>query len=155
VECTSHKSIIEETFSTIRTFSYEEKRSIVIDEQEINSFLDKIIDFKKALDKKTEKINSLSERMAKLTWFNDLDEECLMKVNDLISASKDLRTSLIRQYVSMNNILVKKGVAKDEITKFKSALDDLKEAYEDLESTFFFLPTLPDFVETTKKLSLI
>lgn len=155
MECTSHKSIIEETFSTIRTFSYEEKRSTAIDEQEINSFLDKIIDFKKALGEKTDKIDSLSERMTNLTWFNDLDEECLMKVNDLISASKDLRTSLIRQYVSMNNILVKKGVAKDEIKKFKIALDDLKEAYEDLESTFFFLPTLPDFVETTKQLSLI
>jgi hypothetical protein len=154
MECTSHKSIIEETFSSIRAFSYDEKKSSAIDEHVINSFLDKVLDFKNRLSQKTEKINTLSHRMAELTWFNDLDEESLMKLNDLISASKDLRTSLIRQYVSMN-VLVKKGVAKDEIKSFKTAIDDLKEAYEDLESTFFFLPALPDFVETTKQLSLI
>lgn len=155
MECTSHKSIIEDTFSNIRAFSYDEKKSTAIDEHKINNFLDTLLDFKKSLNKKTEKINMLSNRMAELTWLNDLDEECLMKLNDLISASKDLRTSLIRHYVSMNNILLKKGVAKEDMKNFKEAIDDLKEAYEDLESTFFFLPALPDFVETTKQLSLI
>jgi uncharacterized protein (UPF0305 family) len=155
MECTSHKSIIEETFSNIRTFSYDEKRSSAIDEHKINTFLDRLLDFKKSLNQKTEKINSLSNRMADFTWFNDLDEECLMQLNDLISATKDLRTSLIRQYVAMNNTFVKRGVAKEEINNFKEAIDNLKEAYEDLESTFFFLPAIPDFVETTKQLSLI
>lgn len=155
MECTSHKSIIEETFSNIRAFSYDEKKSVAIDEHKINAFLDKLLDLKNSLNKKTEKINTVSGRMADFTWFNDLNEECLMQLNDLISSSKDLRTSLIRQYVSLNNILVKKGVAKEELKNFKEAIDNLKEAYEDLESTFFYLPAIPDFVETTKQLSLI
>lgn len=77
-----------------------------------------------------------------------------MLLNDLISSAKDLRTSLIRQYISMN-FFRKKGIAKEEIKNFKNSIDELKESYEDLESVFFFLPEMPDFVETTSKLSLV
>ena len=77
-----------------------------------------------------------------------------MMLNDIISLAKDLRSSLIRRYVSMN-VLRQKGIAKKEIKEFKIAIDDLKETYEDWESIFFFLPKMPDFIETTKKLSLV
>ncbi|WMN11379.1 hypothetical protein QYS49_38175 [Marivirga salinae] len=78
----------------------------------------------------------------------------MILLNDIISSAKDLRTSLIRQYISLN-FLISNGIAKDEIKEFKNSIDELKESYEDLESVFFFLPEMPDFVETTKKLSLI
>lgn len=48
-----------------------------------------------------------------------------------------------------------KGIAKEEISNFKAAIDDLKDSYQDLESVFFFLPKMPEFKETTKQLSLI
>ena len=154
MEFLSHKSEIVDTFSKVRSFSFEEKKAPVLDEERVNSLLDAILDFKSGLIEKTNRIYNINERIEKLTWFNDLDEESLMLLNDLISSAKDLRTSLIRQYISIN-FFRKKGIAKEEIKDFKNSIDELKESYEDLESVFFFLPEMPHFVETTTKLSLI
>ena len=155
MECTApHKSEIIETFMNIRDFSYKEKKSPLLQEEKINSFLDTLSDFKNQLKEKTSEINEINEQIEGITWFNDLDEECLMKLNDIISLAKDLRSSLVRQYVLMNSIR-KKGLAKETIKDFKYSIDELKESYEDLESVFFFLPQMPEFNEITKKLSLI
>ena len=149
MEYLSFKSQIENTFSNVRRFSYNEKRT------NIDSFLDVILDFKERLRDKTEHVYELSEEIEKLTWFNNLDEDCLMLLNDLISSAKDLRSVLIRYYVTMNERIKIKDIVKSEIEDFKNAIDELTESYEDLESVFFFLPKTPDFVETTKQLSLI
>lgn len=154
MECLSHKSEIVNIFSSVRSFSYQEKRTPLMDEERVNSLLDAILDFKNNLTEKTNKIYDVIERIEKITWFNELDEESLMLLNDLISSAKDLRTSLIRQFISMNSFR-KKGIAKEEIKNFKNSIDELKESYEDLESVFFFLPEMPDFVENTSKLSLV
>jgi len=154
MQATDYKSRITETVSEVRSFSFSEKRESVIDEERVNAFLDTILEFRSMIKEKAEKILSISERMEELTWFTDPDEESLMLLNDLISSVKDVHSSLIRQYVSFGS-LRKKGIAKDEIKLFKRAIDDLKESYEDIESVFFFLPKMPDFVETTKKLSLV
>lgn len=154
MECLSPKSAIIDTFSNVRNFSFEEKKTPLLDEERVNTFLDAILDFKSDLKDKTERIYNLNEKIESISWLNDLDEECLMILNDIISSAKDLRTSLIRQYISMN-YLRKKGIAKEEIKDFKNSIDELKESYEDLESVFFFLPEMPDFEETTQKLSLV
>lgn len=155
METTSFKYGIKNTFSNIRKFSFQEKKSPLMDEDKMNEFLDAIIDFKSYLNTKTNKIQEIVVTMEGLTWFdNNLDEECLMLLNDLIASAKDLRTSLVRQYVSMDT-LRKKGIAKQEINAYKNAIDELKETYEDLESVFFFLPEMPQFKETTKQLALV
>lgn len=154
MDCGTQKSEIKDTFQEVRNFSFAEKKATSFDENGINAFLDAIIDFKVALKVKSERVNDINNRIEKLTWFNNLDDECLFLLNDVISAMKDLRTSLIRQYISLE-ILRKKGIAKDEMKRFKHSIDDLKEAYEDLESVFFYLPEMPDYVETTRRLSLI
>lgn len=154
MECSSHKSEIQNTFSSVRSFSYTEKKSSISEEELTNKFLDAIIDLKSLLSSKTHRIYEVNTNIEKLTWLNDLDEECLMIINDLISAAKDLHSSLIRQFVSMN-YLRKRGIVKEEIKDFRNSIDELKEAYSDLESVFFFLPEMPDFVETTKQLSLV
>ena len=154
MECLSHKSEISNTFSSVRNFSFEEKKVSIYDEERMNAFLDAILEFKNTFQRKTEKIVEINDRIERLTWFNDLDEESLMLINDLISSIKDLHSTLIRQYVSLNFIR-SKGIAKDEIKNFKNAVDDLKENYQDLESVYFFLPEIPDFKETTKLLSLV
>lgn len=154
MECLSHKLEISNTFSTVRNFSFEEKKVSLYDEERVNALLDAILEFKSTFQKKTEKINSLNHKIEKLTWLEELDNECLMLINDLISSIKDLHSTLIRQYVSLNFIR-SKGIAKEEIKNFKDAIDDLKEVYQDLESVFFFLPEIPDFKETTKQLSLV
>ncbi|MGV8090325.1 MAG: hypothetical protein AB2L24_00485 [Mangrovibacterium sp.] len=154
MECLAYKSEIKNTFSSVRAFSFTEKKSPLLDEKQINKFLDTLSDLKTFIISKTQKIDEINERMEKLTWFNDLDDECLMLINDLISSAKDLHSSLIRQYIKMN-FLRKRGIARDEIKNFKNSVDELKESYSDLESVFFFLPKIPDFIETTKELSLI
>ena len=154
MECLSYKSEIVNTFSNVRSFSFQEKKSSLLDAEKVNSFLDAIIDFKDSLVQKTDKIYNIIEKIEKITWFNDIDEESLMLLNDLISSAKDLRTSLLRQYISMN-FFIKKGIAKEELKDFKNSIDELKESYEDLESVFFFLPEMPDFTETSSKLSLV
>ncbi|MDE3211730.1 MAG: hypothetical protein KGM98_00740 [Bacteroidota bacterium] len=53
------------------------------------------------------------------------------------------------------NSIRSKGIAKEEIKKFKTSIDDLREVASDLESRFFFLPRISDFQETTKELSLV
>lgn len=155
METLAHRSEISDTFSNVRIFSFQEKKSPFLDEESTNVLLDAILDLKNSLREKTTKIYFVNERIEKLTWFDDLDEESLMLINDTISSAKDLNSSLIRQYISINNIFRKKGIAKEEIKDFKNSIDELKESYEDLESVFFFLPEMPEFVETSKRLSLI
>lgn len=154
METLEYKSEISKTFSIVRSFSFNEKKSPLMDEETMNTFLDAILSFKSKMKEKAETISTITERMDKLTWFTNPDEDSLMLLNDLISAAKDVHSSLIRQYVSLTP-LRKKGIAREEIKAWKSSIDELKESYEDLESVFFFLPEMPDFVETTKQLSLV
>lgn len=149
MEALELESKIEETFKEVRSFSFKEKR-----EPNIDGFLDAIIDVKSRLAEKTSKILEITDRMEEITWLTGIDEQRLLLLNDLISAAKDVHSTLIRQYVALKEWR-EKGIAKNEIKSFKSAIDTLKETYEDLESVFFFLPEMPDFVDTTKKLSLI
>ena len=154
MDCLLHKPKITEVFNAVRNFSFEEKREAIFDEEKINKLLDTILDFKKTFATKTEKINNLVTKLEELTWCNNVDEECLMLINDLISSIKDLHSSLIRQYVSLTYIR-SKNIAKEEIKNFKMAIDNLKEIGVDLESVFFFLPEMPLFKNTTKQLSLV
>lgn len=150
----TYKNQITETFENVRKLSFDEKKESAFDEVKINKLLDEILEFKKRFADKTNKINALVEKIENITWFTNLDNESLMSINDLISSIRDLHSSLLRQYISLNFISTK-GVAKEEIKDFKCSIDDLKDVAADLESTFFFLPNIPDFQETTKELSLV
>lgn len=154
MDCLEYKPQIAETFEKVRAFSFKEKKESVFTETKINKLLDKILEFKKNFAEKTNKINSLVEKIEEITWFNNVDNETLMSINDLISSIRDLHSSLLRQYISLG-FLRSKGIAKDEIKRFKASIDDLKDVAADLESRFFFLPNISDFQETTKELSLL
>lgn len=154
MESLTHKEELQSTFSDVRNLSFQTKKEAPFDEEKINAFLDAINDFKLMLNNQNEKLNNINQRLVELTWYNDLDEECMMVLNDLIALAKDLHSTLVRQYVQMNSVR-KKGIAKKVIKEFKNEIDDLKESYQDLESVFFFLPDFPDFKETTKLLSLV
>ena len=154
MDCLEYKSRISETFEKVRILSFNEKKESVFDETQINNLLDKILDFKKKFTDKTNRINSLVDKIEEITWFNEIDNENLMSINDLISSIRDLHSSLLRQYISLG-FLRSKGIAKDEIKRFKASKDDLKDVAADLESRFFFLPNIADFQETTKELSLL
>lgn len=150
------EQILETTYRTVREFSYNEKKSLQVSEEErINEMLDAINDFKKNLSDRTSKMTEIIDLMERVTWVKkDPSEESLMMINDVISSSKDLRSSLIRLYISFEDYR-KKGIVKEEIKAFKHTIDDFTEMYEDLEAKFFFLPKMPDFQETTRQLSLV
>ena len=131
-----------------------EKRQIKSEEEVINTFLDAIIDLKALLSTKTKLLNGLISRLEELTWYDfdeERDQEELLQINELIAVARDIRSTLIKQYVSYG-FFKKKGIAKEEIKTFKIALNDFKEAVSDVESVFFFLPNLPEFKETTAKI---
>lgn len=154
--CSTAKDRINATVIEAREASYQAKTSSFrLDSQEnINTFLDNILEFKKMLSEETIEIESFTEKLEKLTWFDDIDDDCLKLLNDLIAAVRDWRGSLVRQFVKMDN-LRKKGIALDEIRNFKHAIDDLREIADDLESVFFHLSKNQDFQETTKELQLV
>ena len=110
--------------------------------------------FKKLLNDKTAKIESICEELESFTWFAQIDDECLRLLNDVIASARDWRSTLIKQYIQMET-LRKRKIASEEISNFKSALDDLRETCEDLESVFFHLPKSESFQEITKQLSLV
>jgi hypothetical protein len=85
MEGLTYKPQILETFQQVRNFSFEEKREAVIDEIKMNKFLDSIIDFKQSLKIKSDKIEEIIENTEKITWFNNLDDDSLLIVNDLVS----------------------------------------------------------------------
>jgi hypothetical protein len=154
MDCLEYKPQIAETFEKVRAFSFKEKKEAVFNETKINKLLDKILEFKRTFTDKTNKINSLVEKIEEITWFNNIDNDNLMSINDLISSIRDLHSTLLRQYISLG-FLRSKGIAKEEIKSFKASIDDLKDVAADLESRFFFLPNISDFQETTKELSLL
>jgi hypothetical protein len=154
MEGLTYKPQILETFQQVRNFSFEEKREAVIDEIKMNKFLDRIIDFKQSLKIKTDKIEEIIENTEKITWFNNLDDDSLLIVNDLVSSIRNLHSSLNRQYISFLFIR-ERGIAKAEMNNFVSAIDDLKEIAADLDSRFFLLPNNDEFDKITKELSLI
>ncbi len=155
MSCTQHKTLINNTYKTVSRFSFEEKRNPQLTDQRMNAFLDAILDLKAILKNKTDKLNKINSQFEKLTWFYDLDDDCLMRVNETISLAKELHRSLAVQYVSLSRIRTKTGIAKEEIKNFKASIDDLKESYTDIENIFFVLPADEEFVNATRELNLI
>jgi hypothetical protein len=145
---------IKETVDTARFLSFEEKREAYFSESKLNQFLDQILEFKKLIALKTNKIEELTEKMELITWLDQLDEESLLLINDLISAVRDLHTSLFRQFKSVETLL-EKHVGETEILAFKDAIDDLNDVSNDLESRFFYFSKNEEFINITKELSLL
>lgn len=154
MSCIEHKELIYSTYKTVSRFSFDEKRNPQLTEQHINAFLDTILDLKAILKNKTTKLTGLNSLFEQLTWFHDLDDDCLMRINETVSLARELHRSLTMQYVPLARIR-KTGIAKEEINNFKASIDDLKESYTDVENVFFVLPADDEFVKITKELNLI
>lgn len=150
----NNKTQINSTFNYVREFSVTEKQSPLCNEEVMNLFLDKVLEFQSFLKDKTNRINTINSRIESLTWFENITDENLLAINDIISASRDLHTTLIRLYVRINNKKFR-SIAKTDISVFKLALDDFREIFNDLESVYFLLPKMPEFIETTKQLELV
>ena len=154
MESTLSADKIRATFQDIRSVSFREKREGLNGEEQINQFLDHLLDLKQILNKKSSTIEGISKRLEALSWLDVLCENDLKKINDLVASARDLYSVLIRQYVALTHVFEIEAL-KEPLNRFKLSIDSLKEVTADIESVFFFLPQMPDFVETTRELSLI
>jgi len=136
----------------VKTASFEEKKDLQTEEEVINTFLDRILEFKKLLKASTEKLNGISTELEGLTWFQNPDDEILSQLNTLIVLCKDLRSTLVKKYVSFNS-LRSTGVARAEIVDYKLAIDLFIESYSDIELAFFILPRNKEFQDVNRKLA--
>ncbi len=135
----------------VSDISFNEKRNTKTEEEIINTFLDAILVFEKELTDKTEKINFISEKIEEISWFSGFSEEDLRELNDLIAVAREVRASLIRQYISFNFFRLK-GIAKNQILLFKQSIDNFTETYSDIDSILFKLPNNTNFQDTTRQL---
>jgi hypothetical protein len=152
MECTTAKSNIEATAGIVREASFKEKQHLS-NEEIINQFLDRILDFKQLIRNKVSEIESFIDKLESLTWydFKSLDQETLKKVNDVISGTKDWATSLVRNYSNCFKALDGK-VTIEELEEWKNAIDDLEEAALDLEKAAFIYPNDDDINAITEEL---
>lgn len=65
---------------------------------------------------------------------------------------KEYHITLVHRYVEFDKLRTQ-GFAKAELKEFKTAIDDLKEVNEDIESIFFELPFNKEFQEMNSKLA--
>jgi len=153
-EVLEHNIIINDTYNDVSKFSLSVKREPDNYMEKVNSYLDRINRINTYLKERTDKINNINERLEKITWFNELDDESLAQINSIISLIKDVHSYLARIYATYNDIR-DSGIKKDAIKDFKNAIDDFRETSNDLESAFFNLPKIKGFNETAQKLAEI
>ncbi|MFC0181514.1 hypothetical protein ACFFJX_02600 [Pseudarcicella hirudinis] len=113
--CESNIDKISQTFEKVRSLSYNEKRNFISTEESINTLLDTINELKQSVNSKKQTIDSFVGILEQITWLNDLDETCLIKINEIISLSRDFHATLIRYYNSLAENLIAKGIARREI----------------------------------------
>ncbi|MEZ4850541.1 MAG: hypothetical protein R3B93_18395 [Bacteroidia bacterium] len=127
----------------VNDVSYQERiRAVELEEQRINTYLDGINKLKELLKEQINNLNILIEECEKLTWLErkDLDEDALKSISGLIAFLTDIHNSSIHNYKIFSDFADKTNIAHSEIQGLKTALDDLKESINDLETVFFKNP---------------
>ena len=155
MECVASNNEVREkisrTVATVNDLSYQERKD-GLTQAEIDHFLDKILEIKESIVSKTESLNKLNDILDKLCQVNGMDEECLKLLNLLIGIGKQYYFTL-HTYEDKLSVFSSTNTFIQEINDFKDSIDIFKENLDDLESIFFTLPSMPDFVEVTQKLS--
>lgn len=154
MECSAEKAKITETSGLVRNASFKEKEGLTM-QQKIDQLLDSILDLKKALSQKIEEIEEFIVSLQEMTWFEAsiYDEDTRRTVNDLISSSRDWSETLKKRHaICMNKLKDTVLPTIEELDEFKSAIEDLEEATNDLESIVFFHSNDDEFGEITSAL---
>ncbi len=142
---------IQITYSNIREFSFSEKTENAWNEEKVNAFLEAILEFKKELKYRCDKIDELYEAKSKLTCLQDRSKENLQIINDIIASLKNLHSALLLQLKAIQPIK-EKGIAVKEIEDFELAISDVEESYDDLDYVFFRFPNDKEMQKITKEL---
>lgn len=140
---------VDEIHAITRNAIYEESF-----EEKTNRFLDHILEFKSNLTGISNDIEEIVARFEKLTWIENPNEDCLKKIRELIDEARKAHSTSIRLYVNINNSSFR-NIAKSEVREFKTSLDDIKEAANDLEKAIFIYPNDKEFNDVTAQLLLL
>jgi hypothetical protein len=151
MECLTAKSKIQETFNEVNELA-NQKNIKALKQEAVDKFLDRIIVFTTSLDKQTNTITEINTKLEKLSWVDNVDDECLELIKGLLEKSKAVHKKLIRSYVNMSWVITK-DIATKAMREYKIALDDLKEHNQDLEDLYFNLPADTQFANRIQMLS--
>lgn len=150
---TECKELLENTFDSVSTYTFEKrkvKEHTPTEDERNNAFLDSINLIKNGLIKETNEIDSLVNKVSQITWFNEVNDDCLKVINNILGSLKNLKGVLTRQYVGFDN-LRSKGIAKTEIALFKEAIDSIKELHDDINFRFFIGPNDDEFLKNEEE----
>lgn len=141
------------TTKSVRDASFREKEGLT-QEQVINEFLDKILEFKQIVKEKSKQIDNAVESIESITWFDFklFDDDLKHKLNDLIASTKDWIDTLEKWYQKCKNFCGKEEIASEEMDEFRASLDDLSESNNDLEKVFFTHVKDEVFIQNTRDL---
>jgi hypothetical protein len=152
MECSTEKDHISAAAGRVKEASFKERQELT-NEELINRLLDKILEFKSAINKKIGNVESHISSLEEITWYdiNVFDEETKRLMNDVISSTKDWSDSLNKWHDKCINTLDLK-IQPEELAKLKSAVEDMEDANQDLESVIFYHPNDKDFNKITDEL---
>ncbi len=120
----------------------EEKLKAATFEQQINSFLDRILDLQLHLNTRSESIEDISENLQKITWLNQkkITERDLVSINKLVAISRDFHQVLFDNYSVWDSAFRPMAVCNNQLDRLEAAIEDLSEDAQTLEEIFIFQP---------------
>ena len=145
-------TLVEVNKKVEKILSQEEKESSILsDQDQINSLLDKINYFKKYLTERANEYRNLEEIFASLTWFDKIPDAQEKKIYSLIKRGLKLHRDSLIGYVRLSRIFGKLKANKSELKNFKGALDDLEDTLFEVNQILFEIRKDPEFDELFAK----
>ena len=149
------EAVLEIKNKVSRILTRESKITNELSEDEkINHFLDSILDFKKSLKRRTEKLRHIDELLSEFTWVEQEmtanDEKMLKKLFDSVDV---FHKKAIVYYANMRTIFWKHKIARQELSDFKGALDDIEESNLEVRQILFDIRKDDDFMNEIRKIA--
>jgi len=74
-------------YKSISDFSFQEK---IKAQKPTYALLENIIDLRRMLLEKSNKLDDIVKRMEAITWFNNIDDACKLLINDIIASQAQM-----------------------------------------------------------------
>lgn len=113
--------------------------SKITEDEKINRFLDAINSLRTSLVERTEKIRKLDELFSQLTWYDLQNQEEEDLLESVIARALSFHSKSIKNFVSLRKSFSKDKICNNEISGYKSALDDFEESIYEVKEIFFNL----------------
>src|ERR1700756_1028306 len=121
MECATSKVAINHTLKTVSDISYSEKTSSFLIESDIDRFLDNVLEFNKLISAKIARVKEINGLLEKISWLDDLNNDCLKRLNALIGIGRDFHATLMKQYTVLE-IIKSHDIGTDKIEDFKECM---------------------------------